>query len=199
MTVCVYCEVDPDTLEPSNDASRQRLNSLRLTDFNFLNKSVLEVGTNSGLLGLALARKYGALVTGIEIQKPLAEKASNLAIKHGVCNFNVIEGDFMRLQFDREYDYVFFLEILHWAVYQGHTVKSVIEKISCVTREVAFLEFPWDIEEPAIVNQTDLTAERYSSYLIFKSLTECFKTVEVWGFQNYFGGQSRRAVVVCKK
>ncbi len=70
-------------------------------------KVFLDIGCGTGVYSVALAQAGAAQITGIDFAQPMVDLSRRLAIEHGLakrCNF--IVGDFMRMDFDREFDMV---------------------------------------------------------------------------------------------
>ena len=197
---CSYCLFDGPDLVPSNEATKKRIESLMLDNYDFQHRSVLDIGSNSGLISLILASKMGANVFAIDVQETMVLGLKKFISDHNIKSIETSCFNFMDLDNSRSYDFVFFLEVLHWAVHQGHKIDAVLMKVASLTRGTLFIEFPWDANEPAIINQTQLKESDYSSYDIFRVLTSYFSEVRILGFQTYFDDpRSKRALVVCKK
>lgn len=198
MSICVYCEIDEETLQPKNQESLRRIDSLELDKILRSEDSVFDIGCNSGLLSIIAATKFQCDVLSVDIQQPIINRLENLVRRHGISSIKPILGDIFAIDFRRKFDHVFFLQVLHWACYQGHSVDNVIDRLSQLTKRSLTIEFPWDVNEPAIKNQTNLTDEIYSSKAIFRALCREFEKVEVMGFQDYFNDPlSNRVLVRC--
>lgn len=200
MSICVYCEIDENTLQPKNQESSQRIESLALDVILRSEDSVLDIGCNSGLLSITAATKFQCEVLSVDIQQPIIGRLESLLQRHNISLVRPLLGDIFEIDVRRKFDHVFFLQVLHWACFQGHSVNDVIHRLSQLTKRSLTIEFPWDVNEPAIKNQTNLTDETYSSKIIFRALCQEFKSIEVMGFQDYFSDpQSNRVLVRCHR
>jgi len=200
MSICVYCEIDEATLQPKNASSQRRLESLHLTNLLRAGDSVLDIGCNSGLLALTAASAYGCKVTAVDIQQPMITKLKDILVRHPHLPIQPILGDLFTLDSLRQYDHVFFLQVLHWACFQGHSIEAIIDTLHKLTRKTLTIEFPWDIDEPAIKHQTNLTRDNYNAKRTFRALCAVFPRIEVMGFQDYFSDpNSNRILMRCSR
>lgn len=72
------------------------------------NKSVLDIGSGSGLLSFMLAQRYSNLfITGIEIYKPAFDDSiQNLKKFHLPCKIQFLNEDFLSAEFTHGFDYI---------------------------------------------------------------------------------------------
>lgn len=184
---CAYEEYDPSTLTPVNQSTCVRLQELNWTADVFKDKSVLDIGCNSGILSL-YANKLGAKsVKAVDVQTPFVEFFSSVVKEHKLpitvecTGFNDLKSD------THAADVVLFMEVLHWIVDQKGTIEDAIYKVASLTGETLYLETPWDASEPSIAKRGHIHSEQYNIELIIKELQRYFETVETVRFMSYFG------------
>ena len=193
---CAYERYDPDTLEPLSSEAEVRLQELGWSARDFAGKTVLDIGCNSGFLTLHALRLGAARIHACDVQPALVEFVSRVvaAKKLPVTVTRTAFND-LRPQEDGA-DIVLFMEVLHWAVSQGLPLRRVIQRLTELTRELLYLEFPWSIKEPSIQKQTKLTEELYSAEAVLDELTRYFTEVRIVRFMRYFGFNSRSVRVL---
>lgn len=200
MNICIYCEIDENTLQPKNEESSRRIESLKLDLVLRSEDTVLDIGCNSGLLSITAATRFQCDVLSVDIQQPIIDKLQSLVKKHDIKSVRPLLGDIFEIEIQRKFDHIFFLQVLHWACFQGHSINDVISRLSQLTKRSLTIEFPWDVNEPAIKNHTNLTDQVYNSKSIFRALCNEFRTVEILGFQDYFNDPlSNRVLVRCSR
>lgn len=64
-----------------------------LLDKNLKDKSVLDVGTGTGILGILSSRKGASKIIGTDIESGACENAKENSARNNVTNFTIIEGD----------------------------------------------------------------------------------------------------------
>jgi len=198
---CAYEEYDPSTLIPVNEETRVRLAELGWRKEDFDGKTVLDIGSNSGILTLEALRLGATSVCSYDVQDQFVDffsgvvKAKNLPVTVKKRGFKDLKAP------DDTADVVLFMEVLHWAVAQGNSIESCVDRLVALTRDTLFIEFPWSVDEPSIRVQTSLTAETYNADLLIDLLTRHFVDVKVVRFMRYFGfnSQSKRVLLKCTK
>lgn len=195
---CSYNKVNYDTLEPDDIISQTRLEVL-LSNIDIENKNFLDIGFNSGLLPLQLFKKGAKTITALDLQKQHIDKLQTIIDEYKITNISIKNLDFMQLSDNCNFDIVYFLEVLHWSIYQKNKISDVIYKLYKLTNEILFIEFPWDCTEPSIKKMTNLTEKEYNSYEIIKELHKYFEKVSILYFPNYFkDSNSKRILIQCK-
>lgn len=106
-------------------------NILGCKKFVYLNKSVLDIGSNIGEICYLLAQKGGE-VYGIEYDKDFHDAALFLQDRFRKHKINFINADFMAYDFRRKFDYVFALAVLY-LFYEQYSIEAVIKKVRSVT------------------------------------------------------------------
>ena len=200
---CVYERFDFDSLMPCDESGAKRLLALGWSKDEFAGKSVLDIGCNSGMLSVHAAKLGAASVRAFDVNGDLVSYLNAVAVRHSlpvtaeVRSFNELDSE------SETADIVVFMEILQWTVAQGATVEDVVRKLSLLTREVLYIEFPWDgsdvLSDPRISVSSGFVAE-YKADRIFASLLRAFKDVQVVQFMRYFGydhPKSNRVLVRC--
>jgi SAM-dependent methyltransferase len=184
---CAYERYNPQTLEPLNQETFVRLQELGWSAQDFADRSVLDIGCNSGLLTMYALRLGAAKVHACDVQPALVEFVSAVVRARGLP-VTVSQKAFDKLQpAEDRAEIVLFMEVLHWVVSQGLPLRDVIRRLSELTGHILYLEFPWSVKEPSIQKQTKLTEETYSSDTALDELTRYFKQVRVVRFMHYFG------------
>lgn len=97
-----------------------RYGVMGLNDFNFKNKSVLDIGCNLGVIGLECMKRGASKYVGLEYHPPTVEVSAKLFKEEGVLHKGkVLEYDVnsglaacRKLIGDHKYDYVFALAII---------------------------------------------------------------------------------------
>jgi SAM-dependent methyltransferase len=185
------------SLRPTTRETELRLRELYWSSDEFKGKSVLDIGSNSGLLSIfALQLGAGRVIATDPVAKCVEalqkiKNLHNLKIDIHSHAFKDLDPAVFRA------DIVLFMEVLHWAVSQGESVQQVIYRLWQLTGETLYLEFPWSINEPSIRAQTQLTEADYSAEIILAELNRAFRDVEIVSFPHYFGlgGDSKRVLV----
>jgi len=201
-SVCIYNEFDPVTLAPTNDQTARRIEELGLERLELRGRSVLDIGCNNGLASFLCATSGAVDVHAVDVNPDLVELVKAQAQARGLNCIRAEMTGFDQLDAQRDQaDVVLFLEVLHWVVGQGMSIREAMRRLWALTRETLVMEFPWSVSEPSISRQTALTEAEYNSQLILEWLTLCFDRVEFRCFNTYFQGQpgSCRALVVCSR
>ncbi len=202
MTVCAYSEFDPITLKPLNQHTAMRLQEVRLQQFDFRARSVLDIGCHLGLLSFTAARNGAASVLGVDVTPEFIAGANENLEKFAAHNE---EGSRLRFEiagFDKldpaihRSDLVLCFEVLHWLTLQGIPISSSIQKLRQLTKSDLVFEFPWDITESSIAVREQLTEDDYNPELIFRELTKYFSFVRVMGFMDYMQSTDAKRVLV---
>lgn len=187
---CVYERYHPDTLAPVNRETSIRLQELGWRMEDFKDRTVLDIGCNSGLLTLYALRLGARQVSACDVQEPLVDFVSRVVQNHRLpVTVRQLAFDKLDIAQDQA-DVVLFMEVLHWSVSQGLDLRGVIRKLSQLTKNILYIEFPWSVKEPSIQKQTKLTEDRYSADAVLDELTKYFHTVKVARFMHYFGFHS---------
>lgn len=192
---CTYQLFDSESLSPIGDESRARIDDLKEIWKHLHGRSVLDIGTNSGLVAISAA-KWGALhVMAVDVDKNLVTSLQAIATKHSlpitasVCAFNDLEVNTHRS------DIVICLEVVHWLVHQGNSAEKIVAKLDDLTGSTLFLETPWDKTEKSIQARMNQHLDCYSLPRFFELfLARGFK-IEVLSFATYFNDQSRRVLL----
>jgi 23S rRNA U2552 (ribose-2'-O)-methylase RlmE/FtsJ len=195
---CTYEIYDPVTLKPTNDSTYVRLMELGWAEADFLGKTVLDIGANSGALSIHAHRLGATSIHAVDVQVPLVEFISAVAKLHKLP----IKVE-RRALFDlnaREHaaDVVCFMEVLHWIVDQGGSVARAIEHVASLTRDTLYIETPWDIHEPSIARAGKISADQYNMELIMRELSRHFHDVQFVRFMTYFGTMPNSKRVLLK-
>lgn len=196
-SACAYEIYDAQTLKPGNDSTYVRLMELGWTKEEFAGKSVLDIGTNTGLLSLRAHQLGAGPVRAVDVQAPLVEFFAAVVKRHKLP-IAVERLGFAQLDPARHAaDIVLFMEVLHWIVDQGGTVSEAITRLAGLTREVLYLETPWDVNEPSIAAKGIVTAEQYNIELVLRELSRHFRDVRIVRFMTYFGAMknSKRVLI----
>lgn len=195
---CAYEEYDPRNLTPLNKSTCVRLSELNWSAEQFQDKTVLDIGCNSGILSL-YANKLGAKsVKAVDVQEPLIEFFSSVVSLHELpiqiekIGFNELE------PITHAADVVLFMEVLHWIVDQNGTVPDAIYKLATLTGETLFLETPWDTSEPSIAKRGVIEPEQYNIELIIRELQKYFEDVQLVRFMTYFGKMENSKRILIK-
>ncbi len=198
---CSYEQFDPETFTPLNDTTKIRLFELGWSKEQFQDKSVLDIGCNTGMLSIHAISLGAKSVHACDVQRPFVDFLSEIAEKKvlpiTVSQTNVLE---LTVEHHRS-DIVLFMEVLHWAVSQGSSVEDIIKKLALLTNETLYIEFPWSVEEPSISKQTKLTSKDYSPDLIINELCKYFIDVTICKFMSYFPSKSgsKRVLIQAKQ
>lgn len=64
-----------------------------LCDMDLKNKSVLDVGTGTGILGILASKKGAKSIIGTDIEPEACENAIENSARNNVSNFSILEGD----------------------------------------------------------------------------------------------------------
>lgn len=184
---CEYEKYNPSNLKPLNQSTCTRLTELSWSTDQFQNKSVLDIGCNSGILSL-YANKLGAKsIKAIDVQALFTDFFSSVVSMHNLP-IQVEQIGFNELDpVSHAADVVLFMEVLHWIVDQSGTVADAIYKLATLTGETLYLETPWDTNEPSIAKRGFIKPEQYNIELIIKELQKYFENVQVSRFMTYFG------------
>jgi len=164
----------------------------------FQDKSVLDIGCNSGILSL-YAHKLGAnSVKAVDVQGPFVDFFSTVVLEHNLP-IKVEKVGFNELNpASHTADVVLFMEVLHWIVDQNGTVNDAVFKLATLTGETLFLETPWDTSEPSIAKKGTIKPEQYNIELIIKELQKYFENVQLIRFMSYFGEMENSKRVLIK-
>ena len=194
---CAYEKYDADTLIPSNNATFIRLMELGWTSKEFEGKSVLDIGCNTGALSIYALSLGASKVKAIDVQDPLLDFFSQVVNTHKLAILVEKKG-FNQLSTNSDSaDIVLLMEVLHWLIDQGATVRDSIKKLASLANEAIYIETPWDINEPSIAAKGKLTSQEYNMDLIISELTKYFAVVKFERFMTYFGRMegSRRVLI----
>lgn len=197
-TTCVYGRYDTSLLTPDTPETECRLRELGWTRDIFFDRTVLDIGCNSGILSIFALQLGARHVKAVDPTDASVQVFSKVLQHHEDLNVTLEQSDLSKLD-PRENvaDIVLFMEVMHWAVDQGMTIPQVIERLWMMTGQILFIEFPWSVNEPSIQAQTKLTEETYSASLILEELGKAFAHVEIVSFMHYFGllGNAKRVLV----
>ena len=197
---CAYEEYDPISLTPANDKTYIRLMELGWDKEQFADKSVLDIGGNSGILSLYAYNLGAKNIQYVDVQEPLVDFFQSVVEKHELP-IDVAKKGFLELdpKIDSK-DVVLCMEVLHWLVDQGTTVTDSVKKLADLTNETLYLETPWDISEPSIAHKGVVLEEDYNIELILRELQAHFMSVEMIRFMTYFGKMkdSKRILIKAK-
>jgi len=188
------------TFEPLNEATRIRIAEVDFRRSTFEGRSVLDVGANSGLLSIQACLNGAERVTSIDVTPKFIGYLEDILEVHDLP-MTVRKQAVAELDPSTDvHDVVLFFEVIHWTTAQGMPIPVAIEKVANVTGETLLIEFPWDIREPSIVGQTNLTIDEYDSSIIIEELSARFHDLSFDRFMSYFRGQvgSRRALMTAQ-
>jgi SAM-dependent methyltransferase len=194
---CAYEVYDPETLKPQNDSTYTRLIELGWTRQDFEGKSVLDIGSNSGILSL-YAHKLGAVdIYATDVQDELVDFFSTVVDRHQLP-IRVENKAFWDLDPNKDAaDIVLFMEVLHWVVDQGGKLSEALSHVAALTRQTLYIETPWDINEPSIARKGVVKEADYNVELIFRELSRHFADVRIVRFMTYFGNmQNSKRVLI---
>jgi SAM-dependent methyltransferase len=192
-----YERYDPQTLEPLNGETNTRLQELGWSAQDFTGRTVLDIGSSSGLLTMYALRLGAAKVDACDVQPAFVEFVSSVVQAQGLP-VTVSGINFDKLcPAERKADIVLFMELLHWVVSQGLELRKVISRLAELTEQILYIEFPWSVTEPSIQKQTQLTEETYSTDAVLDELTKYFRDVRIVRFMRYmgFGSRSKRVLI----
>ncbi len=206
MQGCHYCQFDPVALAPLNENTRLRLQESQLLEYDFAGKTVLDIGCNLGLFCLLAFQREARQVVGADITEDFIKQSRERADL-----FRNALPEAQRARFDVRFDHIGFAaldpacyradvvlcyEVLHWLVDQGIGLADAIQRLRLLTGRDLFLEFPWDVTERSIANQTKLTREQYDAEIIFRELLKHFANVRILRFTTYMQDTHARRVLV---
>jgi tetratricopeptide (TPR) repeat protein/SAM-dependent methyltransferase len=203
---CTYCQYDASTLKPLNEQTSSRIKESGLLEFDFIGKSVLDIGCNLGLFSLIAAQRGARKVTGIDVTEEFIT-ASNEALQtfwnnldeeqHGNIDVSFQRANFSDLDPARfRSDVVLCYEVIHWLTAQGIPLSESIRKLKAITAQDLLLETPWDVGEPSIIQGTKLTKEQYDAETIFRELLKNFGYVRIICFTTYMGDPKAKRVLI---
>jgi 2-polyprenyl-3-methyl-5-hydroxy-6-metoxy-1,4-benzoquinol methylase len=130
---CVYERYDPQTLEPLNGETNTRLQELGWSAQDFTGRTVLDIGSSSGLLTMYALRLGAVKVDACDVQPAFVEFVSSVVQAQGLP-VTVSGINFDKLcPAERKADIVLFMELLHWVVSQGLELRKVISRLAELT------------------------------------------------------------------
>jgi len=181
-----YERYDPQTLETNT-----RLQELGWSAQDFTGRTVLDIGSSSGLLTMYALRLGAVKVDACGVQPAFAKFVTSVVRAQGLpVTVSRINFDKLRPA-KRKADIVLFMELLHWVVSQGLELRKVIRRLADLTGQILYMEFPWSVTEPSMQKQTKLTEETYSADVVLDELTRYFTNVRIVRFMRYMGFKSR--------
>jgi hypothetical protein len=186
-----YERYDPQTLEPLNGETNTRLQELGWSAQDFTGRTVLDIGSSSGLLTMYALRLGAVKVDACDVQPAFVEFVSSVVQARGLP-VTVSGISFDKLcPGERKANIVLFMELLHRVVSQGLELRKVIRLLAELTEQILYMEFPWSVTEPSMQEQTKLTEETYSADAVLDELTRYFTNVRIVRFMRYMGFESR--------
>jgi len=186
-SACAYEHYDPETLIPTNDSTYIRLMELGWKTSEFSNRTVLDIGANTGMLSIYALQLGASRVHSIDVQQPLVDFFSTVVTRHRLP-ITVEQRNFDQLDpCSHAADIVCLMEVLHWLVDQGMTVEDSVARVAALTRETLYLETPWDVREPSISSKGIVREDQYNMELLFRELSHHFRDVRIVCFTTYFG------------
>jgi SAM-dependent methyltransferase len=195
---CVYGRYDTLTLTPDTPETECRLRELGWTNDDFRDRTVLDIGCNSGILSVFALQLGARHIKAVDPTKASIETFAKVLQRHRGLNVTLECADLGKLDpAENRADVVLFMEVMHWAIDQGMTIPDVIRRLWQMTGTLLFLEFPWSVHEPSIQAQTKLTEDTYSASLILEELGKAFASVKIVNFMHYFGilGTAKRVLI----
>jgi hypothetical protein len=196
-SACAYEIYDPETLEPQNESTYIRLMELGWTEAEFKDRTVLDIGANTGILSLRAHQLGASSIQSVDVQVPLVEFFTGVVQRHKLPIRVERRGFFDLDPAQHAADVVCFMEVLHWIVDQGGSVEHAVGHLATLTRETLYLETPWDIKEPSIARKGIVTEAQYNIELIVRELSRHFAEVRMVRFMTYFGNMkdSKRVLI----
>jgi hypothetical protein len=183
---CAYEKYDPANLTPLNQSTCTRLTELNWSTEQFQNKTVLEIGCNSGILSL-YANKLGAkLVTAIDVQKPSTGFFSSVVSMHNL-SIRVEKNGFSELSpASHAADVVLYMDVLPSLADPHRNIADTIYKLATLTNETLYLETPWEANDSSFTEGGALKSEQYNIELVIKELQKYFEIVQVVRSMSHF-------------
>lgn len=105
---------------------------------NIKRSSILDVGCGTGFLSLFLAKKAKQVI-GIDISKESIKKAQQQAKRYRVHNFQGIAGDIYKHKFNRIFDYIIIVNVVHH-VWEPEEFFSVLRPLLSARGKIIIFE-----------------------------------------------------------
>lgn len=196
---CTYQDFNPITLAPLNDETSIRKIELSTFLHEVAGKKVLDIGANAGFASILAALSGASEVLAIDVQQGYLDNINSIASNHKLKistrlrNFRDLDSNFDKC------DIVFCFEVVHWLFHQGYKPDDIFQKLADITGQVLYLETPWDISEPSILNKMNETMNQYDFRIVVEGLLGNGFAVEILYFSEYFGGKSKRVMLRARK
>lgn len=198
-STCTYQTYDMNTLEPIGIESETRLNELGFLKEIVIGQQVLDIGTNSGIVAIQVAKWGAKRILATDVNKQLIDhlqnivEAHNLPISTEICAFKSLDP----LTFKS--DVVLCLEVIHWLVHQGNPISEIVEKLDSLTKKTLIIETPWDKSEKSIQARMNSSLEKYNLADILQLFLQIGYRVQILYFAEYFTDQSTRVMIQLDK
>ena len=192
---CTYQTYDRNTLEPIGIESETRLNELSFLKELVNGRQVLDIGTNSGIVAIQVAKWGAKRILATDVNKQLIDHLQNIVEAHElpisaeICAFKSLDP----LTFKS--DVVLCLEVIHWLVHQGNPVAEIVERLDSLTNKTLIIETPWDKSEKSIQARMNDSLEMYSLPIILDLFIRIGYQVQILYFAEYFTDQSTRVMI----
>ena len=162
---------------------------LKLSTIDLINRSVIDLGCNEGLIGRNCLKLGADSVTGVDYNWRYLEIARSNGLITELCDLDNYE-------FKRAYDVVIFLAAFHYV----RDKELLLEKIFKNTKEMFILEIPIADDERPILLLHDTGQCKYfipSLSLTLFWLNKYFKRVDYW--PSVAPDNSKRLIFKCYK
>jgi len=151
---------NPQTLEPTNDITRNRVESLKRNapELFEVGKSILDIGSNKGFISFLLSERYEN-VTGFEPDEVYCNLSRDVATERGCANVDFYCGGMADIPFKQKYDVVFIGNVHHYFIERGFEAGYPwlwVQKIKSLANNYVVIDGPIEINDGAV----QLIAER---------------------------------------
>ena len=192
---CTYQTYDLSTLKPIGIESETRLNELDFLRELVIGRQVLDIGTNSGIVAIQVAKWGAKRILATDVNKQLIDHLQNIVEAHElpisaqICAFKSLDPLIFKS------DVVLCLEVIHWLIHQGNPISEIVEKLDSLTNKTLIIETPWDKSEKSIQARMNNSLEKYNLADILQLFLQIGYKVQILYFAKYFTDQSMRVMI----